>query len=82
MDIIKSYTNDVFEYVVVFIKKAKEDKICTDQQNLPIYQYKEQIIDTVRKNQVILVAGDTGCGKSTQVSFMFFFIITNIVDFL
>ncbi len=42
-------------------------KIRRDQESLPIYQYKSHIVDAVRSNQVILIAGDTGCGKSTQV---------------
>jgi hypothetical protein len=42
-------------------------KIRHDQQNLPMFQYRDQVIEAVRKYQVIVVAGDTGCGKSTQV---------------
>lgn len=48
-------------------KISRLKKIKKDQQNLPIHQYKEEILETVAKNQVIVVAGDTGCGKSTQV---------------
>ncbi|XP_013379582.1 probable ATP-dependent RNA helicase DHX34, partial [Lingula anatina] len=48
-------------------KFSKLIKIKKDQQNLPIYQYKEKIIETLKEYQVIVVAGDTGCGKSTQV---------------
>ena len=42
-------------------------KIRHDQENLPIYQYKSTIIEAVKEHQVVVVAGDTGCGKSTQV---------------
>ena len=45
-------------------------KIRKDQQSLPIYQYKEKIIEAVRQYQVVVVAGDTGCGKSTQVVYL------------
>ncbi|XP_006815471.1 putative ATP-dependent RNA helicase DHX34 [Saccoglossus kowalevskii] len=45
----------------------KLSKLRRDQGNLPIAQYKDKIINAVRANQVIVVAGDTGCGKSTQV---------------
>ncbi len=34
---------------------------------LPIYQYREEIVRAVRDHQVVLVAGETGCGKTTQV---------------
>ncbi|XP_052792364.1 probable ATP-dependent RNA helicase DHX34 [Mya arenaria] len=48
-------------------KLAKLKKVRTDQENLPIYQFKQHIIETVSQHQVIIIAGDTGCGKSTQV---------------
>lgn len=42
-------------------------KIRRDQENLPIYQYRPHIVGAVKTHQVVIVAGDTGCGKSTQV---------------
>jgi HrpA-like RNA helicase len=42
-------------------------KLREDQRALPIFAFKEQIIAAVRNNPVVLIAGDTGCGKSTQV---------------
>ena len=38
-----------------------------DRQLLPIASYADEITSAVRANQVIVLAGDTGCGKSTQV---------------
>lgn len=35
--------------------------------NLPVYQYKDEILDLICKNQVILISGETGCGKTTQI---------------
>uniref|UniRef100_A0A9L0R8P1 DExH-box helicase 34 n=1 Tax=Equus caballus TaxID=9796 RepID=A0A9L0R8P1_HORSE len=34
---------------------------------LPIAQYASRILQTLERHQVVVVAGDTGCGKSTQV---------------
>ncbi|BFY97868.1 hypothetical protein BsWGS_00907 [Bradybaena similaris] len=48
-------------------KFQKLHKIRKDQRNLPIYQYRDRIVEMVKMHQVIVVAGDTGCGKSTQV---------------
>ncbi len=42
-------------------------KIRRDQEALPISQYRSHVTSAVREHQVVLVAGDTGCGKSTQV---------------
>ena len=48
-------------------KFSKLRKLREAQANLPIAEYREQIVDAVREHQVLIVAGDTGCGKSTQV---------------
>nr|XP_032822700.1 probable ATP-dependent RNA helicase DHX34 isoform X2 [Petromyzon marinus] len=42
-------------------------KLRRDQRNLPIHEYRDQLVELVRAHQVVVVAGDTGCGKSTQV---------------
>ena len=42
-------------------------KIHRDQESLPIHSYKSAIVTAVQSHQVVIVAGDTGCGKSTQV---------------
>lgn len=42
-------------------------KIRDTQRNLPVAQYKQDIIEAVRNERVVLIAGDTGCGKSTQI---------------
>uniref|UniRef100_A0A1A9X0T9 RNA helicase n=1 Tax=Glossina brevipalpis TaxID=37001 RepID=A0A1A9X0T9_9MUSC len=38
-----------------------------ERENLPATSYHKVISDCVRKNQVILIVGGTGCGKTTQV---------------
>ncbi|XP_060821777.1 probable ATP-dependent RNA helicase DHX34 [Bombus pascuorum] len=48
-------------------KFAKLKKLRKSQVNLPVYQYKHEIIETIKQEQVVIIAGDTGCGKSTQV---------------
>ena len=46
---------------------AKLQKLKSDQASLPISQFKDVIVQHVKDHQVVIVAGDTGCGKSTQV---------------
>ncbi|KAF4404815.1 hypothetical protein G4B88_006201 [Cannabis sativa] len=36
--------------------------------NLPIVQFEEKIIETVEQNPVVVIIGETGSGKSTQLS--------------
>ncbi|XP_007535713.1 probable ATP-dependent RNA helicase DHX34 [Erinaceus europaeus] len=42
-------------------------KLQRERAALPIAQYGHRILQTLREHQVVVVAGDTGCGKSTQV---------------
>lgn len=35
--------------------------------NLPVFQHKDHILELISKNQVILISGETGCGKTTQI---------------
>ncbi|CAG09044.1 unnamed protein product, partial [Tetraodon nigroviridis] len=46
---------------------TKLAKLRRDQKNLPIFQYRNKMLELVRLHPVVVVAGDTGCGKSTQV---------------
>jgi hypothetical protein len=60
----------VLRHFINFKQKQKFDKLVKirrDQASLPISHYAPHILSAVHAHQVILVAGDTGCGKSTQV---------------
>lgn len=38
------------------------------RESLPIFQFREEIIEAVRSNQVLVVIGETGSGKTTQMT--------------
>uniref|UniRef100_A0A0D9V650 Uncharacterized protein n=1 Tax=Leersia perrieri TaxID=77586 RepID=A0A0D9V650_9ORYZ len=42
-------------------------KIVQDRSKLPISSYKDIISSTLESHQVVLISGETGCGKTTQV---------------
>uniref|UniRef100_A0A8C9FRU8 Uncharacterized protein n=1 Tax=Pavo cristatus TaxID=9049 RepID=A0A8C9FRU8_PAVCR len=46
---------------------SKLAKIRRDRAALPIARFRQAILRAVARHRVVLVAGDTGCGKSTQV---------------
>ncbi|XP_019659138.2 probable ATP-dependent RNA helicase DHX34 isoform X1 [Ailuropoda melanoleuca] len=46
---------------------ARLAKLQHERAALPIAQYGNRILQTLKDHQVVVVAGDTGCGKSTQV---------------
>ncbi|CAL1264449.1 unnamed protein product [Larinioides sclopetarius] len=60
--IIQLYLNCLKKQQETKLKKLREA-----QENLPISKYRNEILRAVESRQVVLVAGDTGCGKSTQV---------------
>jgi ATP-dependent RNA helicase DHX36 len=54
-----------------FLEKSMSEEyvdMLETRQKLPAYQKKQEIIDLIEKNQLILVEGNTGCGKTTQVA--------------
>nr|XP_016442949.1 PREDICTED: DExH-box ATP-dependent RNA helicase DExH6-like isoform X1 [Nicotiana tabacum] len=42
-------------------------QITVQRSKLPIASFKDVITSTVESNQVVLISGETGCGKTTQV---------------
>jgi len=39
----------------------------TPSNELPCTGHRQEIIDAVRDNRIVVMSGDTGCGKTTQV---------------
>ena len=37
------------------------------RKKLPAYKQRRELIELVNSNQVVVVSGETGCGKTTQV---------------
>lgn len=38
------------------------------RKKLPAYSMREEILDLIESNQVVVITGETGCGKTTQVT--------------
>ena len=38
-----------------------------DRASLPIYPYREDLIQAVEDHQVVVIVGETGSGKTTQI---------------
>lgn len=47
--------------------KAKAKTLLLTRKTLPVYQNKEQIMSYLNTNQVCILIGETGSGKSTQI---------------
>lgn len=53
-----------------FIAKAMSEdyvKMLEFRQKLPAHKHKEEIVNLIDHHQVVLIEGNTGCGKTTQV---------------
>ena len=48
-------------------KRAKNRPKAKLNQALPIYDRREQIVEHIQQNQVVVIAGETGSGKTTQL---------------
>lgn len=42
-------------------------KMLEKRRQLPVWNYMKDILNTIRSSQVVVISGETGCGKSTQV---------------
>lgn len=38
------------------------------RESLPVFKFRKQLLDAVRENQLLIVVGDTGSGKTTQLT--------------
>ncbi|KAK0141536.1 ATP-dependent RNA helicase DHX8 [Merluccius polli] len=48
--------------------KKTELSILEQRESLPIYKLKEQLVQAVHDNQILIVVGETGSGKTTQIT--------------
>ena len=45
---------------------AKKNTIKDQRRLLPVYECREELLQVIRENQVVVVVGETGSGKTTQ----------------
>ncbi|WAR09447.1 DHX29-like protein, partial [Mya arenaria] len=60
-----------FKNVKESYMRNQQSKLYTElleiRQQLPVYQHKDTVLESLQQHNVVLVAGETGSGKSTQV---------------
>lgn len=49
------------------IKKTPKRTIAETRQNLPIHSMREELVAAVKNNQFLVIVGETGSGKTTQI---------------
>uniref|UniRef100_A0A452EHF4 ATP-dependent RNA helicase DHX29 n=1 Tax=Capra hircus TaxID=9925 RepID=A0A452EHF4_CAPHI len=45
----------------------KYQRLLKERQQLPVFKHRSSIVETLKRHRVVVVAGETGSGKSTQV---------------
>ena len=48
-------------------EKLKKNQIQQEKQNLPIYEYKQEILKLIKDKKILIIEGETGSGKTTQI---------------
>lgn len=48
--------------------KRTSMSIKQQRESLPVYKFRKQLLDAVHENQLMIVVGDTGSGKTTQLT--------------
>ncbi|EED22136.1 RNA helicase-like splicing factor (HRH1), putative [Talaromyces stipitatus ATCC 10500] len=52
----------------VSMGKRTNLSIKEQRESLPVFQFRQQLLDAVRDNQFLIVVGETGSGKTTQMT--------------
>lgn len=56
------------QQAVVSPKKLSKTQALTGlMETLPVFQHRDEILTNVKNNQITIIQGETGCGKSTSV---------------
>ncbi|XP_006206062.1 ATP-dependent RNA helicase DHX29 isoform X1 [Vicugna pacos] len=45
----------------------KYQRLLKERQQLPVFKHRNSVVETLKRHRVVVVAGETGSGKSTQV---------------
>lgn len=51
----------------VDLESKVKNSIQETRRSLPIYAYRQSLLDAIRDHQVIIIEGETGSGKTTQI---------------
>jgi ATP-dependent RNA helicase DHX37/DHR1 len=69
-EIIKEYKTKSKEYTSApyhFIPVSRSEKINSQRECLPIFFEESRVIEYINQNYVVIICGETGSGKTTQV---------------
>ena len=65
----KQQRNEMYKQELLTIHQSDryQQQVHKQRTSLPIYQMKNAIIDTIRNHAIMVISGETGSGKTTQL---------------
>ncbi|CAK9295337.1 unnamed protein product [Gordionus sp. m RMFG-2023] len=63
----KDLTGDKISQAKPEIQISKKENIRETRKSLPIYSYRQELLDAIEQHQILIVEGETGSGKTTQI---------------
>lgn len=65
---------DTFEEYKIDTRKVEKEakdkarkQMLEQRKRLPVYERRDELLQAIAENQIIIVQGETGCGKTTQI---------------
>ncbi|XP_054612311.1 ATP-dependent RNA helicase DHX29 [Dunckerocampus dactyliophorus] len=55
------------ELLMKMRKSPLAQKLQADREQLPVFQHRHRVLEALQRHRVVVVAGETGSGKSTQI---------------
>ena len=53
-------------------------KILNDRKKLPVFEYLDKLEEAVDNNQVVIIEGETGSGKTTQIPQVYIMLLYDV----
>lgn len=47
--------------------QKKKLSLAETRKTLPVYGFREQFLEAIKENQILIICGETGSGKTTQL---------------
>lgn len=64
----KGGTPEVLRELLMKLRKSPlAQKLKLDREQLPVFQHRHRVLEALQRHRVVVVAGETGSGKSTQI---------------
>ena len=64
----QQFSDHIKEDAEAVSKFAQSKSLKQQREYLPIYATRQELMSIIRDNNVVVVVGETGCGKTTQLT--------------